>query len=513
MSGRHGLQEANGAFSAPIRTLDTGVCLAPPTAPAMSTPQPPDVAPQLDARPSQPRPRPPRLEHRHRYLLRVADLLSLAVSAGLGAVALEVLVPLRAGDLVARQVVVITLAMAISLHLHGLYRRPAAKLRPSGWWRPGRVARCLPTAALLALGAEALLFSGDRATLTAAVAMTVPAVVLVPATRRLVVRLFSTPTVTRILVVGTGKVADRLTARLARCGDTVVVGHVDDAPAPDRRILGGLAELPALCQEHTIDRIVVAFPSAPDRQTLDMLRLLDGQVPLSIIPRMFELNSWRSEVEELHGLPLLHVPPASLGVGAQAAKRMLDLTLSVATVILTLPVWLGIAIAIKLGSPGPVFFRQERSGRGGRPFRIFKFRTMCADAWDQRTSVAGSNEVDGPLFKMARDPRVTRIGQLLRRTSLDEIPQLLNVIRGEMSLVGPRPLPTEESRKLDGAALTRFDVAPGLTGLWQVSGRSDLTYADLQHLDSVYVRSWSLMWDLRIIWATPRSIIGGRGAY
>lgn len=138
---------------------------------------------------------------------------------------------------------------------------------------------------------------------------------------------------------------------------------------------------------------------------------------------------------------------------------------------------------------------------------------MGNDAWEKRSQVAASNEVDGPLFKMAHDPRVTRVGRVLRRTSIDELPQLINVVLGDMSLVGPRPLPTEESRQLDGAALTRFDVRPGLTGLWQVSGRSDLTYADLQHLDSVYVRSWSLLWDLRIILATPATVLGSRGAY
>ena len=178
-----------------------------------------------------------------------------------------------------------------------------------------------------------------------------------------------------------------------------------------------------------------------------------------------------------------------------------------------LPFGLLFAAAIKLDSPGPVFFRQDRMGRGGREFKIFKFRTMSNDAWAKRAAVAAQNEVDGPLFKMANDPRVTRVGRFLRRTSIDELPQLINVVRGEMSLVGPRPLPTEESRRLDGAAVARFDVSPGLTGLWQVSGRSDLTYADLQHLDSVYVRSWSLLWDLRIILATPASVFGARGAY
>jgi lipopolysaccharide/colanic/teichoic acid biosynthesis glycosyltransferase len=138
---------------------------------------------------------------------------------------------------------------------------------------------------------------------------------------------------------------------------------------------------------------------------------------------------------------------------------------------------------------------------------------MTADAWQRRDAVAQLNEVDGPLFKMENDPRVTRVGALIRKTSLDELPQLINVVRGEMSLVGPRPLPTEESDRIDGAALARLDVNPGITGLWQVCGRSDLTYADLQHLDSVYVRSWSLMWDLRIMAQTPKVVFGHGGAY
>jgi len=172
-----------------------------------------------------------------------------------------------------------------------------------------------------------------------------------------------------------------------------------------------------------------------------------------------------------------------------------------------------VALAIKLDTPGPVFFRQERIGRGGQPFRIFKFRSMTADAWQKRNTVTEMNEVDGPLFKMENDPRVTRVGAFIRKTSLDELPQLINVVSGEMSLVGPRPLPTEESDRLDGAALARMDVKPGITGLWQVCGRSDLTYADLQHLDSVYVRSWSLTWDIRIMVQTPQAVFVRRGAY
>lgn len=453
------------------------------------------------------------LARRYRLLLRAADVLALSAAAGLGALVLQVVEPVRAGEFTPWHVLIAAAAMGLAFHLHGLYRRPASRLRPSGWWRPWVVARCLPTAALVALGTEAVLFGGDRTTLTAAVAMTAPAVFLVPSGRRLVIRAFGSPTVTRILVVGTGPVADRLTARLGRCPDTHLVGAVDDRPVGGHPVLGGLADLPRLCAEYDVDRIIVAFTHSPDAVTLERLRRLGGQVPISVIPRLFELHSWRSEIEELHGLPLLHVPPASLGLGARLAKRTLDLVLALSALTVSLPFAIAFAAAIKLDSRGPVFFRQERMGRDGHTFQIVKFRTMTDDAWENRGQVRERNEVDGPLFKMARDPRVTRVGRLLRRTSIDELPQLINVVRGEMSLVGPRPLPTEESRKLDGAALARFDVAPGLTGLWQVSGRSDLTYADLQHLDSVYVRSWSLLWDLRIILATPASVLGGRGAY
>jgi exopolysaccharide biosynthesis polyprenyl glycosylphosphotransferase len=349
-------------------------------------------------------------------------------------------------------------------------------------------------------------------TVTAAVAMTLPAVALVPIGRRLLVRIFE-PTVTRILVVGTGPISDRLTSRLQRCTDTVVVGHVEDNVPPGTRVLGGLADLSAVCAAYEIDRVIVGFPSSSDAIVLEALRHLEGQVPISEIPRYFELHNWRTEAEELHGLTLMHLPTPSLAASERIIKRLMDVMLATCALVISAPV-LGItALAIKLDTRGPVFFRQERMGRAGKPFRIFKFRSMTADAWQQRDTVATLNQVDGPLFKMENDPRVTRVGAFIRRTSLDELPQLINVVRGEMSLVGPRPLPTEESDRIDGAALARLDVHPGITGLWQVCGRSDLTYADLQHLDSVYVRSWSLMWDLRIMAQTPKVVFGRNGAY
>lgn len=458
-------------------------------------------------------PQAPALGRRQRYLLRLSDVVALTMSAALGALALDLLSPIRAGNLGVRDMVLTIVAMVLALHLHGLYRRPASRLRPSGWWRPMVIARCLPTAALLALGTDALLFSGRRMTLTAAVAMTLPALLLVPFARRLVVRLFDGPTVTRILVIGTGPISDRLTSRLARCPDTHVVGHVEENPAPGAPVLGNLRDLPDICAAHSVDRVIVAFPNVDDTQTIEAIRRLLGQVPVSIIPRFFELNNWRSEVEELHGLTLMHVPAASLTLSARIMKRLMDVTLASCALLAVAPLWLVIALAIRLDSAGPVFFRQERIGRSGKPFQIVKFRTMTDGAAQMRAAIEEHNHVDGPLFKMVNDPRVTRVGALLRRTSLDELPQFLNVIRGDMSLVGPRPLPTEMSDGLDGAALTRLDVCPGITGLWQVCGRSDLSYADLQHLDSVYVRSWSLMWDLRILAQTPRVVFEHKGAY
>ena len=457
-------------------------------------------------------PRAPVLGRRYRYLLQTSDVLTATASSALGAVFVSHISPVRAGDLGVRDVALTAVAMVLALHLHGRYRRPASRLRPSGWWGPTVIARCLPTAALLTLAIDAFVVRGARMTLTAAVAMTLPAIALVPFGRRVLVRIFE-PTVTRILIVGTGPISDRLTSRLQRCPDTVVVGHVDDNVAPGTRVLGTLADLPAVCASHEIDRVIVAFPNTSDAIVLDALRHLDGQVPISEIPRYFELHNWRTESEELHGLTLMHLPTPSLAASERIMKRLMDITLATCALVISAPVLLVTALAIELDAPGPVFFRQERVGRAGKPFRIFKFRSMTADAWQQRDAVTQFNEVDGPLFKMGKDPRVTRVGAFIRKTSIDELPQLINVIRGEMSLVGPRPLPTEESDRIDGVAVARLDVNPGITGLWQVCGRSDLTYADLQHLDSVYVRSWSLMWDLRIMVQTPNAVFGRRGAY
>jgi len=238
-----------------------------------------------------------------------------------------------------------------------------------------------------------------------------------------------------------------------------------------------------------------------------------SSVAVSVVPRMFELLSWRSQLTELHGLPLLNVAPAQTSRCARVAKRCLDVGASTLLLMAAAPVLAAIALSVKLTSPGPVLYRQVRTGRYGKPFVIYKFRTMYTDADERRTALAARNEADGPLFKMRDDPRITRVGGLLRRTSLDELPQLFNVVKGDMSLVGPRPFLEVESARIDGFATRRFDVLPGITGLWQVSGRSELTYDDLRFLDSLYVTSWSFWWDLRILAQTFRSVLARRGAF
>lgn len=328
------------------------------------------------------------------------------------------------------------------------------------------------------------------------------------------------PSAKRVVVVGSGIVAASLIRRLANVADLHIVGYVDDAidgPAradtPAIRRLGSLDQLPGVVAEHNIGHVVVAFSPATGARLAALLRGVAGDVRISVVPRLFDLLSVRSQVDEIYGLPVIDVAQATLSPVDRALKRSLDILVSVLSLALLAPVMIAIAIAIKATSEGPVFFRQERTGGRGTNFRIYKFRSMYTGSEALRASLRDDNDVDGPLFKKKEDPRVTSVGRWLRRSSLDELPQLLNVLGGTMSLVGPRPFTPKESADIRGWAAKRFDVKPGMTGLWQVSGRSDLPYEELCRLDYSYVTSWSLWWDLRILWNTPATVIRQRGAY
>lgn len=315
-----------------------------------------------------------------------------------------------------------------------------------------------------------------------------------------------------VIVVGTGKLAQTVASHLHHQPGVEFVGFVDDNPLGPGQLLGQLDQLPDLCRRYRVARVVVCFSRTHPERTSEMLKSLAGQVGVSIVPRYYELITGRSHVEDLSGLPMIDIAPTAMSTGARFVKRSFDLVASTTVLVVLSPLMLAIAAAIKTTSSGPVFFRQQRTGRNEQPFYVLKFRTMYEDAEARRAELAHLNEVDGPLFKVRDDPRVTRVGRFLRRTSLDELPQLINVWRGDMSLVGPRPFVVSEASAIEGWARKRFETRPGMTGLWQVSGRNELSHLELCRLDYLYVASWSLWWDMQILWQTPATIFRGRGA-
>jgi exopolysaccharide biosynthesis polyprenyl glycosylphosphotransferase len=327
-------------------------------------------------------------------------------------------------------------------------------------------------------------------------------------------------TSSQVLIVGSGLVAASVALRVGHVPGLKIVGFVDDnIVSPEEKRWGDMAHLGRLddvvdvIERFEVDHVIVAFSPVLESRMAGILRSLAEDVQISVVPRMFDLLTVRSHVDDLAGLPVVDVAPASLGPADRFAKRALDIVASGIGLLIISPLLVTIALAVKLTSPGPVLFKQERTGRRGREFAICKFRSMRAGAEGERTALTSENEADGPLFKMREDPRITRIGRLLRKTSLDELPQLINVFKGDMSLVGPRPFVVAESAEIDGWAARRFDVRPGMTGLWQISGRNDLPFEELRRLDYSYVASWSLWWDLRILWHTPASVLSRHGAY
>jgi exopolysaccharide biosynthesis polyprenyl glycosylphosphotransferase len=368
------------------------------------------------------------------------------------------------------------------------------------------------------------------------------AALAVPAARAAALRVAgrSRSNVTRVVIVGAGAVADDLARRLARSALVEVVGVVDD-PAPDGgraggrptplRLLGRVEDLPLLCATQGVDRLVVAFSGRHPGRSAEVLQRVRGAVDIDVVVRYYELANWESRLSDVTGLSLLCVGHAA-GPVAAAAKRCLDVAVAGLGLALLAPVFAAVAVAVRLETPGPVFFRQARVGRGHATFRIVKFRTMAHRPPRERTvgwsrdaarevgadgahpvPVAGPRgaapEPRTPL-NTAPDPAlVTRVGRLLRRTGVDELPQLVNVLRGEMSLVGPRPFVADECEGLDGAVERRFDVRPGITGMWQVCGQHEVTFEELCRLDVQYATSWSLRGDLRILARTPGRLVRG----
>jgi exopolysaccharide biosynthesis polyprenyl glycosylphosphotransferase len=285
----------------------------------------------------------------------------------------------------------------------------------------------------------------------------------------------------------------------------------DGMPLP---FLGGVGDLPRIFAERDVDELIVAETEFDDRALLEIVDLAHRRgVRVRAAPSTAELLTQRAEYVPGQGVPLFELrPPAFVGTD-WVLKRGFDLFVSLLVVVIGLPIWIAIAIAIKVESRGPILYRDRRVGLNEREFEMIKFRTMRRGAEELQMRLEAENEAEGALFKLRDDPRVTRVGAFLRRFSLDEVPQVLNVLRGEMSLVGPRPLPIRDYKLLEPWHRKRYLVLPGMTGLWQIAGRSDLTFDDLVRLDFYYLENWSIWLDISILLRTIPAVIAARGAY
>jgi exopolysaccharide biosynthesis polyprenyl glycosylphosphotransferase len=339
--------------------------------------------------------------------------------------------------------------------------------------------------------------------------------------RRLVLR--STPP-ERCLVLGDQSSAEQLGAKLAQSvlSGAEVVGYIplrggrDWIAEPPREgklpLLGSTTNLPVALWEHRIERVVIDSSTTPTSdRLLDKIRLIKSVgVKVSLLPRLLEVVGWSVALDDVEGVPMMGVRGYGLTQSSRFLKRALDVGGSLVALILLAPMLLAIALAVKLTSRGPVLFRQARVGKGGRTFHLLKFRTMYEGAEEQKHELMALNEADG-LFKIADDPRVTPLGRLLRRCSLDEAPQLINVLLGEMSLVGPRPLVVEEDSRIQGWLRRRLDVTPGMTGIWQVLGSARVPLHEMVKLDYLYRANWSLWLDIKILLRTVPFVFARRG--
>lgn len=325
----------------------------------------------------------------------------------------------------------------------------------------------------------------------------------------------------RLVIVGSGGVTRMLERKLAAHPEYGVelVGRVADSRrqarsrGADAPLLGPASDFEAVCRRHCVERAVIAFGNLDHEELFTVIRASRQLgVRITVVPRLFEAIGHAVEQDDVEGLPLLGLRGLTRTTSSLLLKRAIDIGLSAGALVLLSPFLFLLAATIRLTSRGPAFFPQERIGQHGRPFEMLKFRTMVADAEAHKADVAHLNQADAPMFKIRDDPRITPVGRVLRRTSLDEVPQLWNVLRGEMSLVGPRPLIPHESAHILGRYRDRLHLTPGLTGPWQVLGRTTIPFDEMVRLDCLYVAEWSLWNDIKLLLRTAPVVLFGRGA-
>ena len=326
----------------------------------------------------------------------------------------------------------------------------------------------------------------------------------------------------KVLMIGTGNRAIHLVETLREHTDwgLHIIGHLDPSPQVVGKqvlgspVLGTVEDIHSVLKSHVVDEVIVAIPRSmiPDVDRIASACEEEG-VRLRLMADVFDVHVARMRLIEVGTVPLLTMEPVALDEWKILLKRLLDIVVTACTLPVFLPVMAVTAIAIKLDSPGPVFFVQERVGLNKRRFRMYKFRSMVVDGEKMMKELEHLNEAEGPIFKIAKDPRITRVGNFIRKTSIDELPQIFNVLRGEMSLVGPRPMSTRDVNLFNkGIQRKRFSVKPGLTCVWQVSGRSQLPFAKWLELDLFYIDNWSLTMDLKILLRTIPVVLKGTGA-
>jgi exopolysaccharide biosynthesis polyprenyl glycosylphosphotransferase len=446
----------------------------------------------------------------YRRLLGVADLSSAAIAVLVG-------VPLLGEDaLNPLAILALPLVLMVS-KVSGLYDRDEHLLRkttldevPSLFWMATLYAFVIWIAGDLiheghfgrdqAVGVWALLFLGMLATRTLA---------------RFLARRLSAEE--RCVVLGDASTARWIARRLEATPSLKarVVGRVPLGPEPPSSngmpVLGDADGLRPLLSGR-VDRAIIVPGGSVSDDLLDVIRRVKAQgVRVSVLPRLFEVVGSSVEVDDVDGITLLAMRRYGLTRSSQVLKRALDLTGSVLALIVLAPLLAAIAIAIKLDTPGPVLFRQWRMGRDDRPFEMLKFRTMVDGADAEKAALAHLNEAGGGLFKIKEDSRVTRVGGFLRRTSLDELPQLLNVLRGQMALVGPRPLVLDEDSRIAGWQRWRLQLPPGMTGLWQVFGSARIPLNEMVKIDYLYCANWSLWLDVKVLLRTIPFVLARRG--
>jgi exopolysaccharide biosynthesis polyprenyl glycosylphosphotransferase len=322
----------------------------------------------------------------------------------------------------------------------------------------------------------------------------------------------------RAVLVGSGQHIEAVGHALRDAAQPTVnvVGFISLVPRPDNGLvsLGVLDDLSAVIVAHRIDEVIIADPDFPQQKAVELVDVCHNQgVRVRIAPSTMELLVHRAEFVPGEAVPLFELKPPVFEGFDYVLKRAFDIAGSSLLLLMMAPLLLAAAVAVRLSSRGPIVYRSMRPGIGGKPFACLKFRTMYRDADQRQADLESLNEATGALFKMRDDPRMTPVGRLLRKYSIDELPQLFNVLRGEMSLVGPRPLPERDFQKLEEWHKKRYLVTPGITGLWQVSGRSELDFDDLVRLDFLYLERWSVFLDLSILVKTVPAVFSRKGAF